>query len=214
MKKQLLTAAAVLLSVCGYAQTKGTSTLGLGFGSFTQKSQYTSQDEVERKASSVGLILGYGYFIEDNVRLGLDLDFNRSKQEYTADESSDNKSNTKGIALSYQRYYPLIGKFYAYAGGKGSYSHYKQEQLAPAGTTSLDFTTEGDNYGLSAFGGLSWFVSKRWALETQLLSAGASYTTSSTTNQGGFERSDKQTNFGLSSGGLFNNTSFKIYFLF
>lgn len=213
MKKQLFTAAAVLLSLCGYAQTKGTSTLGLGFGTSTNNVNYTNPANQNSKSSNYNINLGYGFFIEDNTRIGIDLSYGQSKNE-RGDGNGESKAKTYGGTLSYQKYFPLVGKFYAYAGGQGSYSRYDSNQPNYISGTGYKNTVKGDQYGIGAFGGLSWFISKRWALETQLLSAGASYSKYSQELNDVEFTSNKQTGFNMNTGGFFKDTSFKIYFMF
>ncbi len=214
MKKQLLTAAAVLLSVCGYAQTKGTSTLGLALSSSTNKSEYADPLYPDNHQDSFGFSLGYGYFIKDNVKLGLDLNYSRQKNTVEGTDVERPFAETYGGSIIYQQYFPLIGKFYAFAGGKGLYSRYNSEQNSSESGVNNTSSVKGNQYGLTAIGGLSWFFSKRWALETQLLSAGASFSSYKQKNNGSSVWSSKDTNFGLSNGGFFRDTSFKIYFLF
>ena len=164
MKKKLLTAIAVIASLCGYAQTKGTSTLGLGINVFTDKTEYAGQPQssssVERKTNS--FTLGYGLFIKDNTRIGIDLQYGKIKGDYY-----DVKSY--GGNVTYQQYYPLVSKLYAYAGGRAGYSYADQKSDVP-GTYY-----NSNQYSLGAYGGVTWFVSKRFAFETTLLSANATY---------------------------------------
>ena len=209
-----MTVAAVLLSLCGYAQTQGTSTVGLGFNSNKNEYNYVDAEANDLKQSSTGVNLGYGFFVKDNVRLGIDLSYSKGKSNYNS--GSHTESESYGAALNYQRYFPLIGKFYAFAGGRASYRQNSDEQKNLGGDSFSIVEVKGNLYGLNAVGGLSWFFAKRWALETQLLSAGASYGSYKSTNMAypGTNGTTKQTSFNLSSGGLFNETSFKIYFLF
>lgn len=66
-------------------------------------------------------------------------------------------------------------------------------------------------------GGLTWFVSKRFALETNLLSASATYAKSErtgTTNVNSSGYKNTYSNFNLSSTGAISNLGFKVYILF
>src|SRR5215217_11764 len=117
MRKQLFTVAAVLLSLCGYAQTKGTNALSLSVTATSSKNEAnipSGSDSQKVKNNYFGM--GYGHFISDNSKLGIDLLYlnNTSK---SSNSTSDNTTKGYGAAVSYQKYYPLIGKFYAYAGG-------------------------------------------------------------------------------------------------
>ncbi|HMI02361.1 MAG TPA: outer membrane beta-barrel protein [Pedobacter sp.] len=212
MKKQLLTALAVVASLCGYAQTKGTNALSLGVSTYTSKSeQNIPSGNARQKQKQSSFSLGYGHFISDNTKLGIDLLYGRSSSTST-NNTQNNATEIFGGGLSYQKYYPLIGKFYAYAGGSASYSLTKLDYDDLQNLNSF----KSNSYGLGAYGGVTWFINKRWALETRLLSATASYTTTNQTD--GTSASDvykkRDTNFSLNTQGIINDLGFKIYLLF
>lgn len=210
MKKLLFTALASSLSLCGYAQTKGTSTLGFGVNVTTFKSEYSSLPENKTENKLRFYSLGYGLFIEDNTRIGLDLNYGSSKYDTGLNLHQENKNY--GGNFTYQRYYPLIKTLYAYAGGLAGYSYYKQENNdinQPVASLS------SNRYALGAYGGLTWFVSKRFAFETNLLSANISYSSEKQDNPtftSGFK--SKQTSFNMTTQGFIDDLGFKIYLLF
>ena len=73
----------------------------------------------------------------------------------------------------------------------------------------------GHQYSVGAYGGVTWFLSKRFAFETSLLSADMIYaTTEREEGSGSNGVKYKTTNFNLSSQGFINNLGFKIYLLF
>ena len=203
MKKLLLTA--FILTVFGFyagAQTKGTNTLGLGLNFSTQKAKLGNNSaEIKQNIYSIG----YGNFIKDNTRLGISASFtNNSSQVNDADQST-----TKGYggSVNYQKYYPLLKKFYAFAGGSAGYNYSKTEQGTADVRTSL--------YSLGANGGVTYFVSKRFAFESSLLSAAISYSKGKEKDDSGNPPySNTSTQFNLSSSGAINNLAFSIYFLF
>jgi len=212
MKKLFFTATAVLLSLYGYGQTQGTSAASLGISSSTQEINYnTSVADQRSKFSYANFRLGYGLFVKDNNKVGLDLIYNRSENDnYSSYDSFEN--NGYGAAINYQRYFPLLKTFYAFAGASAQYIHSKTETR----TQSTVITNgSGENYSLTANGGLSWFFTKRWALETSLISTGVLY---AKTELDGTDQnqssSAKNTSFSLSTDGLFNNLGFKVYFMF
>lgn len=212
MRKQVLTAAAVLLSFCGYAQTKGTNALSLGVSVKSSKNEAnipTGSSTQDVKNSY--FTLGYGHFISDNSKLGIDLLYTHNTSKST-NAAQDNTTNGYGANLSYQKYYPLIGKFYAYAGGSGSYTHTKLTYDDPANENMV----ESNEYGLGAYGGITWFINKRWALETRLLSATAYYSDTDQTNGSGTSSiyKNKTTDFDLSTNGFIKDLGFKIYLMF
>lgn len=211
MKKQLLlTAIAVGLSLCGYAQTKGTSTLGLGANVNTNKSSsnFGNSESINSNKNRY-ISLGYGYFIKDNTRIGLELSYGKTTTEQTANDYL-NESKRYGGAISYQKYYPLIKTLYAYAGGRAGYA-----RVQSTNQLSNTSTTEGNDYNLGAYGGITWFVSKRFAFETNLLSADVVYnTTNIKHNDGIYQSKNDYTNFNLNTSGIINDLGFKIYLLF
>ena len=204
MKKKLLTAVAVLASLCGYAQTKGTSTLGLGVNVSTNKTEFNDQSASDSKTKQNSFSLGYGLFIKDNTRIGIDLQYG---------EGNGNSFDTKsyGGNVTYQEYYPLIKKLYAYAGGKAGYGYTTQKSENP---DSYNGNTKSNQYSLGVYGGLTWFVSKRFAFETTLLSANASYFNFKQKINDATVTENKQTNFNLTTQGFIDDLGFKIYLLF
>lgn len=211
MKKHLLTAVAVLLSLHGFSQTKGTSALSLGISSSTSEFYPNKITSDERsKSTNSGVRLGYGLFVTDNNKVGIEVIYNHYKQDYTG--FSTDKINGYGAALNYQHYFPLVKTFYAYAGGGAQYIRSKSNY--DSGNSNAR-NYESNTYSIGASGGLAWFISKRWAIETTLLSTGALYSENKNIDKSqNVESSSKTTNFNLSSDGIFNNLGFKVYLMF
>ncbi|WP_442589710.1 outer membrane protein [Pedobacter sp. AW31-3R] len=211
MKKKLLIAIAVTLSFGGYAQTKGTSALGLGVSLTKTKTNYTGGSLTgsnEDKTNS--FTLGYGNFIKDNAKLGVE--FSYSKYDFESNNGNYADGKSYGGNVNYQQYYPLLKKLYAYAGGRVGYFNQKIESLNPTGPYN---TLKQNEYSVGAYGGLTWFVSQRFAFETNLLSANIIYSkTEETSPSNNYESNRKATNFNLTSQGFINNLGFKIYLLF
>lgn len=215
MKKQLLTAVAVLASLCGYAQTQGTNTLGLGVSVREEKFEYRDGNGISSSTTNQNNFgLNYGHFFKDNQKLSIDLNYS-SYEAYLSGPVNSTKINGLGGSIGYQRYFPLLQSFYAYAGGAAGYLHsWNRTDNTPSQT---DNSVRGNDYFLSANGGLAWFFSKRFAIEANLisLSANYSYRTTEVTNTQSFNRQkDTSTTFNLSSQGAINNLGFRIYFLF
>ena len=216
MKIKLLTAMAVSLSLCGYAQTKGTSALGLGVSINSNKSdyKYTSSDSnTDNKNKS--FTLGYGYFNADNTKIGIEFTYGNTDNITTyALPATIQKNNAKIYMgnVTYQKYYPLVKTLYAYAGGIAGYSYTKIENLN--NERSLD-SQSTNQYSVGAYGGLTWFVSKRFAFETNLLSANINYAKTKTDDDyDTYTYSNKTTSFNLKTEGFIDNLGFKIYLLF
>lgn len=213
MKKKLLTAVAVLASLCGYAQTKGTNALGFGIYSQTSKSEYRSETGTKEinESKTNNFTLSYGLFINDNSKLGLDVSFGNQEYHYVAN-ASGSKGKSYGANVNYQQYYPIVKKLYAFAGGSLGYGYTKTDNGSP-----YSEDRRSDQYSAAVNGGVAWFFSKRFAIESSLLSASAAYSVdkqngNNSEGQGSYK--NKYTYFNMSSGGAFNNLGFKIYLLF
>ncbi len=208
MKKQiLLTAIAVGLSICGYAQTKGTNALGFGITSATEKS---SSNGGTSKNNFNSFSLGYGHFIKDNVKLGFEVNYGKSENKSSVYNNQANK--VYGAGVNYQRYFPLVKTLYAYAGGKVAYAH-SENSFEVQGLKKSSYAE--NEYVVGAYGGITWFVFKSLALETSLLSANVAYskkTNENNENADNFKHTN--TSFNMNTQGFINNLGFKIYFLF
>lgn len=215
MKKQLLTAIAVCLSLCGYAQTKGTNALSFGISANTNKiksetgSSSNPTSEVKSKTNTYNL--GYGHFIKDHTKIGIELSYGDSEQIYSG-SSTGSKVKNYGGNVSYQKYFPIVKTLFVYAGGRASYN-YSDQVIKDSMSSSQD--AKGNSYGVGAYGGVTWFVSKRFAFETSLLSANATYS-SLKRSEGypGLGYKYETTSFNISSQGFINDLGFKIYLLF
>jgi hypothetical protein len=126
------------------------------------------------------------------------------------------EQKTYGGSLNYQQYFPIIKKLFAFAGGKAGYAHTKYEQSSVNNIGGSNVSTGNSNqYSVGAYGGVTWFINKRFALETSLLSADIVYGQSKQ-SESQFNTSSEQkvTSFNLNTSGLINNLGFKIYILF
>ncbi|MFC3562753.1 outer membrane beta-barrel protein [Pedobacter jamesrossensis] len=211
MKKQLLMAAMAVLcfSAPGFAQTKGTSALSFGVNIVSYKNTY---DNVEQNETKNNLFtLGYGYFFKDNSKMGLELNYGENK--YISTNQYEQTTKTYGGNVSYQKYFPIVKTLFAYAGGKAAYATGTQKQSQTQNNANQEYIN--NSYSIGAYGGITWFLSKRFAFETSLLSADVAYNSSEQTqNTNPSTLKTKNTSFNLSSQGFINNLGFKIYILF
>jgi hypothetical protein len=204
MKAKLLTMAALCaIAFTTNAQTKGTNTLGLGVSVFDYENEYQNNKNSQKITS---FSLGYGHFIADNQRIGMNLIFGSTEYE------SNNQLQTfknYGLNASYQKYYPLLKTLYAYAGGGAAYLQNNQTD-----NNSVNKRTDRE-YSIGAMGGLTWFMSKRFAFETNLLAANISYSKSTHDNLSPNNiQKNTSTSFNLSTQGFVDDLGFKIYLLF
>jgi hypothetical protein len=157
--KLLLTAIAVCLSYVGMAQTKGTNALGFGINTNTTTNTISG---AEGKTNQNTLSLGYGYFIDDNKKIGIDLSYLSSKQNSL---TSASEINGYGINASYQKYYPIVKTLFAFAGGNAGYFYSKQSNYQPFDGTNY----VGNSYSIGAYGGITWFFSKKIRFRDQFI---------------------------------------------
>lgn len=198
MKKLFLLPVAFMLTFfSASAQTKGTNTLGAGFSSSTYDDD---PNGIERKTHYGSL--GYGHFIKDNLRLGINGSFGYSK--FTNTPTGANIMRSTGGGLTLQKYFPLVKKFYAFAGAN---SFYERRKTEAGGTTQ----SRGNSYFLGATGGASYFLSKRFALEVDVMSAGLNYAKEKRTDN---STAYTSSNFSLSTTGNVTNLGFRVYLLF
>jgi hypothetical protein len=211
--KKLLMAVIMMASISiAQAQTKGTNTIGLGVGFQSQKTEVNGQGITQtNEQKNQFFSLGYGSFVKDNERIGID--FSYGKSDYSADQSGRiSTQKNYGGNISYQKYIPLLKKFYAFGGGRGGYQYSKS-----VFDNTPNQVVSSNSYSVGGYGGLTWFLSKRFAFETDLLSANITY--SKTENQNtdfgnNYNYKSTGTNFNVSTAGAINNLGFKIYLLF
>ncbi len=201
MKKLILVALMAMGTSFVQAQTKGTNTLGFGVNLFTSKNSSDNETQLDQKSTNESYSLSFGHFLKENQKLSLNL--SHQSQSY----NTDNKIKGYGIGLSYQKYYPIFKSFYAFAGGGGNYMFMKDTR------STSDSKWRSNNYSANAFGGLSWFVSKRIALEVDLLSVGAQFGSSKSTGSNS-SSSSKFTAFNFSTAGAAGNYGFRVHILF
>lgn len=182
------------------AQTKGMNTLGFGLSASTNKSK-SQLSEHENKSKSISL--DYGLFIKDNERVGFGVNYGKSES------SSPDEYNNYGANISFQKYYPLVKKLFAYAGANVAFNQSKQI------TNTNTYNQKAETYSLGARGGLTWFVSKRFAFETSLLAADLYYAINKYSNYNNTSyQENSTTQFNLSTQGFIDDLGFKIYLLF
>lgn len=209
MKKYLFVAILATATCFVQAQTKGSNTIGLGIGLQKLKiEQFPSSNSSDIDQQTTGISVSYGGFIKQNNKLGIDLLYGDSKLNATTQDLS---TKIYGGKLTYQKYFQLVKTFYAFGGGRGGYN-YSEGRMQQE-----DYLSDFSNYvsTLGAYGGVSWFLSKRFALEADLLSADIGYN-KSINNSVGTNGTFKTTSgsFNLNSAGAINNLAFKIHFLF
>ncbi len=122
------------------------------------------------KTYDIGINPGIGYFLADRWEIGggpaVSIGGTRFVQSGSAGYSSKNRASSIGFNL-YTRYYlKKEGRIVPYLIVGGGYS-----KLYNKFTNSLgsDYTTKSHQWQLSAGAGVSWFISPKFALFTELI---------------------------------------------
>jgi outer membrane protein len=186
MKKVFLIVLVCIFPKLIHAQvSKGTIFLGGSFG-ITSDKEPASQSFPEIKTTGFVSSPGVGYFLTDNLAIGIDANFGSSVTEQGASERTITSINL-GPFVRY--YVPTSGdKFFFMAEGGINLGRSKTEFLNPPFTSKGETSTF--NFYISP--GFSYFFSDKWSLDFQL--AGISYT-SFDPNTSGDSKNDKFTNF-------------------
>jgi outer membrane protein W len=175
MKKHPLALFLVLLlyPLTGFCQLEQGSFLGSFSGGFSYNHLSEKNSSLKWSTTAVTLSDNIGYFIIDKLAIGPGLTFELSYQHYVDKDNADYKSNSttySGLFDPFVRYYfAQSGKlaFFAQANGMIGYGQniYKFRS---------DFTAEEKDtwstleYGGSAGGGLTYFLTKNIGLESML----------------------------------------------
>lgn len=160
MKKVLL----VLMMVGSYAVTQAQTTAGsmmIG-GGFSLSSNTTETTGDDLKSSSFSLVPTFGYFLKDNVAIGVDLGL------YTDTYTNDDKETSIGFA-PYARFYKFLVEDKLAIYGQGGIGFASGKYDPDGGNES-----NSGSFGVYVRPGFSYFFNQKWALDFQL--AGISYT--------------------------------------
>jgi hypothetical protein len=203
MKKIIFTLFILGGSIAGLnAQTKGTNTISLGVSTLSSES---TAGPFKSTNDATLLSVGLGHFIKDNAKIGVSFSYSTEKNTSSAGSAPLKGKGYLG-GLSYQHYYPLFSKFYAFAGASATYAYQKTD-------LSLTSTVTEDTYSAGGFGGLTYFVSRHFAFETNLLAATVGYQKSKEHNSSSSMVTTTRL-FDLTTTGFITNLGFSIQFLF
>lgn len=207
MKKLLLTAAAVF--AFGFANAQESNGEGFGKGSMflsgTASFGTTDMKSMDAKETSFVVAPKFGYFVSDNIAIGLGLGFGNSKIEANnSDEKVENKTTSFG---AFGRYYVKTSKFAPFAELNVNYATTSTEyakfmgQLIPFGDG-----TDINTLSVNVAPGFNYFFSDNFAIETSVGILGYS---SSKADVDGAE-ADSGFNIGLN----FSNINFGLIYKF
>ena len=197
MKKLLLTLVCFLIVTFGVMAQTGQGTVALGGNiSFTASTQETSTED--QKTTQVQFVPSAGYFVADNLMVGLHLGLSSSK---TKQGNSETKSSEFAVG-PFARYYMFTSNDkFAFTGETGLLF----------GSTKYTPTTGNESKGSSIYfyisPGFTYFLSDHWGLDFQL--QGISFTSSDPNKD-----TDNDKNNSFTIGAEFFNPSlgFRYYF--
>lgn len=189
--------AALSVSISSFGQTtKGSfivsGSTGLQFGSSNAKLTYDGQTQSENDITTFSFTPSVGYFIVDNLAIGLSCNIVSNKSEMKDVGSSS--STSLMLAPTAMYYFPIDGKLRPYAQLGVGYMTMKEEMnISLIGGDSDEQTLNGlaVNFG----GGVSYFVSKSFSIDLSL-----SYSKSTLTDADDDKGKIKQGTFGSNIG--------------
>ncbi len=154
MKRTILIIAALFSFVALFAQNKGdkyiSAAASLSFGSQNTRTTVQSITKTQKSplTTEIDLIGEFGYFITDNVRLGLALDFPITSSPSSKENGKWLRNNTVGLSFNpnVAYYYKLTeGLYYTpEAGVSFGFGSYKQE-ISSDSSYSNGYTNWGIN---------------------------------------------------------------------
>lgn len=166
MKKILILVFALALIGPGlFAQTtQGSLTFGGGFEYSSSKSDNV-YGNVDYLTSTFQFSPNAGYFVVDNLEVGLRFGISSGKTEYTGFDPTKTSSFSAG---PYVRYYKFTSNDrFAFTGAVNV-------SFGSGKTTSTNTETKSGNLGIFIAPGFTYFLTERWGLDFQLQGIGFS----------------------------------------
>jgi len=169
MKKLLLTAAAVF--AFGFANAQEASTEGFAKGNMflsgTVSFGTTDMKSLDAKETSFVVAPKFGYFVSENIAIGLGLGFGNAKIEANSGSGKyENKSTSFG---AFGRYYMKTSKFAPFAELNVNYATASNEWIEFFGTpTPFGGGVDVNTLSVNVAPGFNYFISDKFALETSV----------------------------------------------
>ncbi len=178
--KKILILTALLTGVCTFAQEvnegeklilkSGTFSLGgnLNFGTSSQDFSSESSQSVD-KNTFFRIQPRFGYFIVNNFEIGIALDYTQSVANILVQTQpvtdQDNIRSTFGVIPYVRGYKSINKKLLLFVQGEAGYNFFKSE--LEINSSNLNTLTI-DTFELGVKPGITYFISKRMALEASL----------------------------------------------
>jgi outer membrane protein len=147
---------AVVTAVTSFAQTtQGSLTFGGGLRYTTSKNDYDG----DQKNTDISFQPSAGYFVADNLAIGVTLSINSNKVDYG---NTDNTTN-QFLAGPFARYYKFTSnEKFAFTGEAGFL--FGSSKTKYSGGTEI----KGNSFDFYIAPGFTYFFSEKWGLDFQL----------------------------------------------
>src|SRR5690606_14177853 len=199
MKKFYLTLAAVAaLTFTSQAQTeKGKFIVGGGLGFDTE-----SVKDTDNKSTSFNIMPSAGYFVDDNIAVGVDLDYQWIKAEYNAEFSIAEQASSSFAVAPFGRWYSANGpvRFFGQLSVPMSWGNQKVND---------EKTADISNYGVELAPGIAYFPTSEIGLEFKV--RGLYYNSSSIEPTGDTHKTTVNTSR-LNANSLYPTVGVQFYF--
>ena len=200
MKKIFLFSAGLLSVAAVNAQlNKGRVFLGGSItSSSTENTTISTPNDVVTKQNACVIDPTVGYFVKENLVVGINVGFSKSKSEVAGVTQQEKRSIAPGIFA--RRYYPLGKSFFFYGHGGLNYTSQKAETFNGTATLTEE---NGNGFGLTVYPGVAYAIRKNFLLEVSLRNLlTANYLHAETKNGSGAVTTKTNTfNVGVNGGG-------------
>lgn len=183
---------------------KGTWNFGGEFSIHFANSENIQDAKIENDRINFGFSPNFGYTLENNLLIGLGLGYSylKDKNDYNDSDRYDATSKTYSVFPYIKKIIPIGNKFAFFLQGEFRYSKYKNDFVE---NTSLIQHRSGDTFFAGIRPGITYFLTKKIALEANIGSLGYStskyddnYPEEGKTNSFDFNLNSSNLNFGLS----------------
>ncbi|MES2812084.1 MAG: outer membrane beta-barrel protein [Bacteroidota bacterium] len=166
MKKLLLTAVAVF--AFGFANAQEASKEGFAKGNMflSGTASFGTEKNDGYKITEYTVAPKFGYFVSNNIALGLGLEFGNGKIDVDGDTVAENKTTSFG---AFGRYYIKTAKFAPFAELNVNYATTSNEWIDLFGTpTGFGTGDDINTLSVNVAPGFNYFISDNFALETSV----------------------------------------------
>jgi outer membrane protein len=162
MKKAIFTFSIILLTKLSVVAQKSTEGFVKGSNFISGQFAFSSTSTGEFKTTSIDLSPSFGYFISNNLSIGLQVGVTNSQSSFSGTNLTKVNGFTGGV---YARYYTNPTSKFSVFGSAG---------LNFGSTNNITDSLKTTNYSIGFAPGISYFLSDHFAIETTIGSLGFS----------------------------------------